>query len=103
MDEAWSRASRVCRLLGNPVAFQIIVLLQHDGPLAPGEIARGLRRTVSTVSHTLAKLRAAELVRYETRGRRTAYWLKQRTETAAILAGLLRFVRASGRLRGATW
>ncbi len=73
--------------------------------MAPGEIARGLRRTVSTVSHTLAKLRAAELVlvRYETRGRRTAYWLKQRTETAAILAGLLRFVRASGRLRGATW
>jgi DNA-binding transcriptional ArsR family regulator len=101
MDEAWYRASRLCRLLGNPVAFQAILLLEGEGPMAPGEIARRLRRKVSTVSHTLAKLRAAELVRYETRGRQTRYWLKQQKETGAVLAGLLRFVRAATRVRGA--
>lgn len=100
MDEAWYRASRLCRLLGNPVAFQVILLLDREGPLAPGEIAREVKRSVSTVSATLAKLRAAELVRYETRGGRPRYWLKQRGETRAVLAGLMRFVRSTTRVRG---
>lgn len=100
MEEAWYRASRLCRLLGNPVALQIILFLDRDGPLGPGEIARRLRRKVSTVSHTPARLRAAELVRYETRGRRTRYWLKQQRATRAVLAGLMRFVRDAARFRG---
>jgi len=99
MEEAWYRASRLCRLLGNPVAFQVVVLLDRGGPLAPGEITRCVRRKLSTVSQTLAKLRGAELVRYETQGRRTRYWLKQPRETRAVLAGLLRFVRATTHLR----
>ena len=100
MDEAWYRASRLCRLLGNPIAFQVILLLNVEGPLAPGEIARRVRRKVSTVSETLAKLRAAELVRYESGGGRPRYWLKQRAETRAPLAGLMRFVRTTSHLRG---
>lgn len=99
MEEAWYRASRLCRLLGNPVAFQVILSLDREGPLAPGEIARRVGRTVSTVSITLAKLRGVELVRYEARGGRPRYWLKQPRETRALLAGLLRFVRGASQLR----
>ncbi len=100
MEETWYRASRLCRLLGNPVAFQVILLLDREGALGPGEIARRVKRKVSTVSTTLAKLRAAEFVRYDTRGGRRRYWLKQRPETRAVLAGLMRFVRTASHLRG---
>jgi DNA-binding transcriptional ArsR family regulator len=100
MDEAWYRASRLCRLLGNPVALQVILLLEQEGPLAPGEIARRVQRKASTVSQTLAKLRAAEMVRYDSRGGRPRYWLKHRAETRAALAGLGRFVRTTAHLRG---
>ncbi len=100
MEETWYRASRLCRLLGNPVAFQVILLLDRQGALGPGEIARRVQRKLSTVSTTLAKLRAAELVRYDTRGGRPRYWLKQRSETRAVLAGLMRFVRTTAHLGG---
>ncbi len=100
MEEAWYRASRLCRVLGNPVAFQVILLLDEEGPLPPGEIARRVRRAGSTVSQTLAKLRGAHLVRYDARGRRPRYWLKQGRETRAVLAGLMRFVRATAHLSG---
>ena len=99
MEETWYRASRLCRLLGNPVAFQVILLLEQEGPLAPGEIAGRVQRKASTVSQTLAKLRGAELVRYDSRGGRPRYWLKQRAETRAVLAGLMRFVRTTAHLR----
>lgn len=98
MEEAWYRASRLCRLLGNPVAFQVILLLQRKGPLAPGQIAREVKRSVSTVSGMLAKLRAADLVRYDAQGGHPRYWLKQGRETRALLAGLRRFVHAARHL-----
>jgi DNA-binding transcriptional ArsR family regulator len=100
MEEAWYRASRLCRLLGNPVAFQVVLLLDRESPLAPREIAREVKRAVSTVSETLAKLRGAELVRYDARGGHPRYWLKQPRETRAVLAGLLRFVHSTRHVRG---
>ncbi len=100
MDEAWYRASRLCRLLGNPVGFQVILLLDEEGPLAPGEIARRVGRRVSTISETLAKFRGAELVRYDSRRGRARYWLKQPRETRAVLGALARFVRSAAHLRG---
>jgi|SRR3989304_6115974 len=99
MEERWYRASRLCRLLGNPVAFQVLLHLEREGPLAPGEIARRVRRKIPTVSNTLAELRAAEHVRYDTRRGRPQYWLKQPRETRAVLAGLMRFVRSTTHLR----
>lgn len=100
MKEGWYRASRLCRLLGNPVTFQVVLLLDREGPLTPGQIARRVERAVSTVSETLAKLRAAEVVRYDARDGRPHYWLKQRRETRAILARLMTFVRTTARLGG---
>jgi DNA-binding IclR family transcriptional regulator len=99
VEETWYRASRLCRILGNPIAFQILLALEREGPLAPGVLARRVGRSVATVSLTLAKLRAVELVRYDTAGGRPRYWVKQSPETHAVLAALARFVRATARLR----
>jgi hypothetical protein len=37
MDESKYRASRVCRLLGNPVVYQLVLFLENDGPLTPSK------------------------------------------------------------------
>ena len=69
MEERVYRQSRLCRLLGNPLAFAVVNLLGESKELSPSEIARAVGRSVSRVSHVLAALRLAEVVRYETDGR----------------------------------
>jgi hypothetical protein len=66
MEERVYRQSRLCRLLGNPLAFAVVNVLGENKEPTPSEIARAIGRSVSRVSHVLAALRLAELVRYET-------------------------------------
>ena len=88
MHEVPYRASRVCRTLGSPVVFAIVTALLERGSLTPGELARSLRRSIQTISTHLAKLRTADLVRYDTAGGRTRYRLKHPRETRRLLAAL---------------
>jgi DNA-binding MarR family transcriptional regulator len=99
MEENRYRESRICRLLGNPIVYQVIVLLDSGGPLSPSRLADLTRRKVSTVSIHLAKLRAADLVRYETAGKETRYWLKHKARTKGLIRSLGRLVGASTKLR----
>jgi len=69
MEESKYRGSRLCRLLGNPVVYQLILLLESNGPLTPSKLAKFAGRSVQTVSGHLAKLRAADLVRYDSKGK----------------------------------
>jgi len=95
MRETSYRASRVCRILGNPVVFAIVVeLLERDG-MTPSELSKKLRRSVQTVSTHLARLRTADLVRYEAGGRRTHYHLKHPKEIRQLLTTLQGVVAAS--------
>ena len=64
MEEKIYRQSRLCRLMGNPIAFAIVNALSQNKELSPSEIARTVSRSVSRVSHVLASLRLAEVVRY---------------------------------------
>ncbi len=99
MRETSYRASRVCRILGNPVIFAIVTeLLERDSGLTPSELGRGLRRSVQTVSTHLAKLRTADLVRYETDGRRTRYRLKHPSEIHRLLEALSSVVVGAARM-----
>jgi DNA-binding transcriptional ArsR family regulator len=98
MDEGKYRESRLCRLLGNPVVYQILVLLNDGGPLTPSKLARLAGRSVQTVSGHLAKLRAADLVRYDTAGKEVRYWLKHKGETRALLKALGKVVHASSKI-----
>jgi transcription initiation factor IIE alpha subunit len=59
MEEKVYRQSRLCRLLGNPVAFAVVNILGEHRELSPSEIAQAVGRSVSRVSHVLAALRLA--------------------------------------------
>jgi DNA-binding transcriptional ArsR family regulator len=98
MDEAHYRESRLCRLLGNPIVYQIVVLLNHRGALTPSMLSKLTGRSVQTVSEHLGKLRAADVVRYDSNGRQVRYWLKHKTESGDLLQVLRRMVHASSRL-----
>jgi hypothetical protein len=56
MDETEFRESRLCRLLGNPVVYQLVVLLHNGGAMTPSKLAKAAGRSVQTVSGHLAKL-----------------------------------------------
>ena len=98
MEEKRYRESRVCRLLGNPIVYQLVLLLEAGGPLTPSRLAKLIGRQVSTVSIHLGKLRAADVVRYDTSGKETRYWLKHRSEMKGLLKMLERVVGASAKL-----
>jgi DNA-binding transcriptional ArsR family regulator len=98
MEEKRYRESRLCRLLGNPILYQLVLLLDTGGPLTPSKLAKLIGRQVSTVSIHLGKLRNADVVRYDTSGKETRYWLKHKSEMRGVLKMLERVVHASAKL-----
>jgi predicted transcriptional regulator len=86
-------------LLGNPVAFAVVQLLAENKELSPSEIARAVGRSVQRVSTVLGALRLAEVVRYDTDGKRNRYRLKHPSEVRSILKDLSRFVDAASAVR----
>jgi hypothetical protein len=52
----------------------------------------------ATVSIHLGKLRVADVVRYDTSGKETRYWLKHKSEMKGLLKMLERVVDASAKL-----
>jgi predicted transcriptional regulator len=95
MEERVYRQSRLCRLLGNPLVFAVVNVLGQTKEMSPSEIARLVGRSVSRVSHVLAALRLAEVVRYETDGRQARYRLKHPRETRQLLQALAKFIDSS--------
>lgn len=95
MEEISYRQSRLCRLLGNPVAYAVVQLLAENGELSPSEIARAVGRSVQRISTVLSALRLAEVVRYDTDGKRNRYRLKHPSEVRNVLASLSRFVQVA--------
>jgi DNA-binding transcriptional ArsR family regulator len=83
---------------GNPVVYQLVLFLESGGPLTPSKLARIAGRSVQTVSGHLAKLRAADLVRYDTAGKQVRYWLKHKRETSKLLKALETIVHSSSKL-----
>ncbi|MBI2358752.1 MAG: winged helix-turn-helix transcriptional regulator [Deltaproteobacteria bacterium] len=96
MDEKLYRQSRLCRTLGNPVAYAILAGLAEKRQMTPTEIARAVNRSVARVSNLLAALRLADVVRYEAAGGHTKYRLKHLSETRRLLRALADFVEAVG-------
>jgi DNA-binding transcriptional ArsR family regulator len=94
VEEDSYRQSRLCRLLGNPVAFAVVELLAENKELNPSEIARTVGRSVPRVSNVLGALRLADVVRYDSDGKRNYYRLKHPREIRQVLAALTRVVEA---------
>ena len=99
MEERAYRQSRLCRLLGNPLAFSIVRLLAENKDISPSQVARGVGRSVSRVSHVLAALRMTEVVRYETDGKQARYRLKHPREIRQILSALEKFIESASSSR----
>ena len=95
MEEDSYRQSRLCRLLGNPVAFAVVELLAENKVLTPSEIARAVGRSVQRVSNVLGALRLADVVRYDSDGKRNYYRLKHPGEIRQVLAALSLVVKAA--------
>jgi DNA-binding transcriptional ArsR family regulator len=95
VEELTYRQSRLCRLLGNRVAFAVVSLLASGKDLPTSEIARGIGRSVPRTSNILGALRLAEVVRYETEGRYARYRLKHPREIRRILDALSGFVKTT--------
>jgi DNA-binding transcriptional ArsR family regulator len=75
MLETDYRASRFCRVLGNPTAYQILKLLVKSR-MTPTELSKKIGLSLKTISDTLRNLRQVNLVRYETRDKNKIYFLK---------------------------
>jgi DNA-binding transcriptional ArsR family regulator len=99
VEEGSYRQSRLCRLLGNPLAFAIIQLLAENRELSVSEIAQAVGRSVQRVSTVLGVLRVAEVVRYNADGRRNRYRLKHPSEVKGVISALSRFVQAAAAVR----
>jgi hypothetical protein len=52
------------------------------------------------VSNVLGALRLADVVRYDSDGKRNYYWLKHPAEIRQVLAALSRFVKAGSTVAG---
>jgi DNA-binding transcriptional ArsR family regulator len=98
VDEESYKQSRLCRVLGNPVAFAVVELLAENKELNPSEIARAVGRSVPRVSNVLGALRLADVVRYDSDGKRNYYRLKHPRETRQVLAALSRVVEAASKV-----
>jgi DNA-binding transcriptional regulator GbsR (MarR family) len=79
MPEKEYRASSLCRVLGNPTAYQIMKLLLSDfKKLSPTEISKKLGLSIVNTSKTLKNLRQVDLVRYETERNEKKYYIKDK-------------------------
>jgi ArsR family transcriptional regulator len=78
MPEVPYRASQICRILGNPKAYQLLLVLRRMGSATPSELAPKVNRSRATVCHHLKTLREVHLVRYQRDGQNTLYRLKNR-------------------------
>jgi len=75
MPETMYRASRCCRVLGNPTAYLLLRCIGRERK-TPSELSDTTRISLTTVSMTLRHLRELDLVRYEALGTRKLYWVK---------------------------
>jgi len=82
-DSAARRASQFCRILGNPLAYRIVRLL--DGKRRrPMELAKVLGVSATAVVNQLRALKIAGAVRFHSSGvrragRKVEYWLSDRS------------------------
>jgi hypothetical protein len=83
---------------GEPGGLPAGVVFGERWSVNPSKLAKIAGRSVQTVSGHLAKLRAADLVRYDTDGKQVRYWLKHKRDTSKLLKALETIVHSSSKL-----
>jgi DNA-binding transcriptional ArsR family regulator len=90
MLETQYRASRLCRVLGNPTAYQIVVQLRRSS-MTPTQLSKRIGLSLKTISSTLRHLREVNIVRYETEDKNKIYFIKD-TSLIHVLDTIEQFV-----------
>jgi DNA-binding transcriptional ArsR family regulator len=95
IPEIHYQASRICRALGNPTAYEVVCLLKK-GKRSPEQLAVLLGVSLPTVSQVLRVLRDLDLVRYEVKWRKHEYWIKTKAVSNVLicLERLIKSMRA---------
>lgn len=94
------RGSLICRSVSYPIAYAIVKMLLEEGPMYLDDIVARVKRTKQAVCHHMAKLKTANLVRYEKENRNTRYWIKYPEEVKAFFVCCEKLVeRATRRIR----
>lgn len=78
ISELHYRSSRICRVLGNPTAYEILKTLSKSKK-RPSEIAHDFGLSLPTICASLRSLRQLDLVRYETKSDGKLYFIKNAT------------------------
>ncbi|MEO0155747.1 MAG: ArsR family transcriptional regulator [candidate division WOR-3 bacterium] len=81
------RGAQICRVLSYPIAYAIAKILLERGRLSLDEIVKVVGRSKPAVCHHLAKLRLANIVRYDKDWRTTIYWIKYPAELKRVFKG----------------
>ncbi len=76
MTEVEFRGARLLGALANVIRFRIVLLLEKKR-MSPRKLAGELGRSVARISHHLAILRAADVVRFKVLDGTHTYWLKE--------------------------
>lgn len=87
-DDDVRRGSQLCRILGNPIAYEIVRIL-GEGRRRPMELAKRLGVSASAVVNQLKHLKIAGVVRFESggvrrAGRKVEYYLADRSFTRRL-------------------
>jgi len=98
MPETHYRASRFCRVLGNPTAYQLLHMLRKKEQ-TPTELSGKIGLSVTAVCDTLRHLREINLVRYKTQDKYKVYFLKDRS-LPQVLSTIEKYVK---RMRIIKW
>ncbi|UCD05738.1 MAG: winged helix-turn-helix transcriptional regulator [candidate division WOR-3 bacterium] len=98
MPETHYRASRFCRVLGNPTAYEILKILSKSNK-TPTDLSKDIGLSLKTISETLRNLRQINLVRYTTEQNRKIYFLKDRS----LLNALQRIEQYVEKMRVKKW
>ena len=92
IPETEYRASRFCRIMGNPTAYQIVRYLIKKKRASPTELVDEIGLSLQTICDTLRNLRNIDVIRYETLNKNKIYFLKD-PKLVEILEDIERFVR----------
>ena len=94
ISELHYRSSRICRVLGNPTAYETLKLL-HRKKMHPTQLAHKLGLSLATISAVLRSLRQLDLVRYITEEKGKRYFIKDEKilDVMEVLERLVRSIR----------
>ncbi len=85
MTEEAFRASRVHKLMGNPLRYRKYKIIGAEEPVGSGELAERLDRGLDDISYHADKLKERDLIFTQKKGRKSLHHIKRNDIYKAVL------------------